>query len=284
MLNKLSSSSLNSIGKLILESHDFDLLVCKVAHLINRRPISFKVTLRESLDASMLEPITPEHLLYGRELLSVNIVPGLQEQNCSEPYDSVDHIRVEASKLRKALDKLNNLYHHEFLAQLMIQSIDKKDRYKPHSQKVISPGDIVLLIEPQTKRSNYPLGLIRDTVKNDLDEVTAAHIFKGRTRECVYRHVTSLIPILAFSENYDPNNLEELDAHSSPNKPRIPRFSRRAAKVSSGEKWRSNVVEIWFEIPIQFCIYVLFKLIKCWVDWFCCLFESIYFFLLGSWF
>ena len=61
---------IKAIGKTILDYPQFELLVSKTMHVINRRPISFKEALRDfTTEEEMPEPITPEMLLYGRELI-----------------------------------------------------------------------------------------------------------------------------------------------------------------------------------------------------------------------
>ena len=100
------------------------------------------------------------------------------------------------SSLKKANARLIELYHEEFLGKLLIQSIDKKDRYKPCLNKKLQVGDIVLLTDKFTKQSNYPMGIIKSVETNDLNEVTAAKVLKGDTKEIVYRHSSSLVPLL----------------------------------------------------------------------------------------
>ena len=73
---------IKAIGRKILRFPEFELLVAKTMHVVNRRPISFKEVLRDfSTEFEFPEPITPEMLLFGRELTSVNIIPDLQDNN-----------------------------------------------------------------------------------------------------------------------------------------------------------------------------------------------------------
>ena len=82
--------------------------------------------------------------------------------------------------------------------------------YKPVNHKRLSVGDVVLLKEPNTKPSNYLMGIVKSVVINDLDEVTGAAILKGRSREIVKRHVTSLIPLLS-SDQPDQSASDQVD-------------------------------------------------------------------------
>ena len=88
-------------------------------------------------------------------------------------------------------------YHSEFLTTLVNQAVDKKDRYLPVYHKLIKPGDVVLLVETHQKRYHYPMARVCEVETNSLGEVTSAYVFKGATREKVYRHVTSLILLLS---------------------------------------------------------------------------------------
>ena len=194
MVKQTKHLLVKSIGKNILTFEEFQLLIQKTNHILNRRPLTFKESLRETSTTDLPEPITPEHLIFGRELLSVNIIPALQPE-FGEDYSDSD-VRTEYSKLRSVINKQNKIYNSEFIAQLVSQSTDKQHRYKPISHKVIKPGDLVLLVEPNTKRSNYPMGKVVDVTINSIEEVTEAKVLKSNG-EIVKRHSTSIIPIIS---------------------------------------------------------------------------------------
>ena len=229
-----------SIGKVILKFRDFQLLVCKTQHIVNRRPIAFQTVLRQQdVMEELPTPITPEALLFGRDLMSVNVLPQLQPGALDEVDESsTDLIRSESNKLHQVFMKLNKLYHEEFLVQLLSQAIDKRDRYTPVYHQVLAPGDIVLLVEPLTKQTNYPLGIVKRVTKNELGEVTSAEVLKGRTREVVYRHASSLILLLHASPDSNEasdvsNSVESSNSGSSNLVHDIPeRPLRRAADVA----------------------------------------------------
>ena len=191
-----------SIRNLVLNIDDFQFLVSQIVHLINRRPVAFKEALR---DCSVLHEvpgaITPEILLHGRELVSINIIPqvrgGDEDPDWSNVTDSVEHIRTSFLKLNKARFLLHKLYNEQFIPLLISQAVNVKDRYKPSPHKSLMKGDIVLLKEPFLKPSSYPMALVINTVVNDIGEVTAIEVRKGRSREIVKRHAESVIPLLS---------------------------------------------------------------------------------------
>lgn len=219
-----------SIKNNILSYYEFEFLVCNITHLANRRPIAFKESLRESEINNVPEPITPELLIRGYELTSINLIPDLQDYQHSDiewqPNSDVSSIKNSYSKLRKVRSELIKVYQEEFLGNLIAQAVDRKDRYRPTKHKHINEGDIVLLKEQHTKPNYFPLGIVKQIVENDNGEVTGAIILKGKTNEQVKRHVTTLIPLLENKE-YIPKTLLQ-----NPVNNRVKRNCRKAAIIS----------------------------------------------------
>ena len=185
----------------VLKLREFEFIVCKTVHLINRRPIAFKESLRDSTSLEFPEPITPELLIHGFNLTSVNIIPALHAVNYDEcildpDFDVHNNIRVSCDKLSRVLANLMNRYNDEFIPHLISQATDEKTRYERKSHCKLELGDIVLIKEENTKPTNYPMGRIVKVSVNDLGETTGAVVLKGATGERVKRHASVLIPLL----------------------------------------------------------------------------------------
>ena len=194
-----------SIRNLVVERSDLEFLVEQIIHLANRRPVAFKESLRDnSVDEFVPSAITPENLVKGYDLISMNIIPELQDDFDDDPdWSSVDiheHIRDSHRNLSKARNYLKNIYNEEFLKNLAYQATNESGRYKPANSDSIEVGDVVLLREQHYKPSNFPMGIIQQIVKNDIGDTTEVVLLKGNTREKVRRHVTSLIPLLSRAE------------------------------------------------------------------------------------
>ena len=142
-------------------------------------------------------------MVRGYETCTLNIIPQLKPRDIDDPDFDLEcqSLSKDYERFCKARDRLNDIYHTEFMTTLITQAIDKKDRYKPVNHKCLQPGDIVLLIEPNIKRPSYPMARVQKVDVNSLGEVTAAYVFKGSTKELVYRHVNSLI-LLILSEGF----------------------------------------------------------------------------------
>lgn len=200
----------------------------KTMHIVNRRPVAFQEVLSDNtLQGELPTPITPEMLLHGRELISFNIIPQMQPNYYENFNDFVnsDNIRFNFKKLSECNEKLFNIYHHEFIQNLISQAIDQKDRYKPVKHKRLCIGDIVLLVEPNTKRNNYPMGIIKKITVNSLDEVTSAEVLKGKNKEIVHRHSSTIIPLLRS----DKSSVDDPVPHTYENDTRPARIERGAA-------------------------------------------------------
>ena len=117
----------------LLDYPDFEFLVSYVVHLANRRPIAFKEAPRDDKLDSASDPITPEHLIRGYELTSLNIIPELQNTPVIDPDwkdDSSRSIKDAYAKLRKVRTELLKLYQEEFLVTLIAKAVDRQDRYQ----------------------------------------------------------------------------------------------------------------------------------------------------------
>jgi len=191
-----------AVGKNVLCLKEFEFLMHQTIHLVNKRPVSFKESLRDNEDIP--SPITPELVVKGYHLTSLNIVPQLNYPNLDDDWynniDTPDSLKDDYEKLSKVRRKLMRIYNEEFLAVLISQATNKKGAYMPVKHKAVDVGDIVLLVEDNTKRCNFPMGRVLEINMNDLQEVTDVVVLKGNTKEKVSRHVTSLIPVLQVRE------------------------------------------------------------------------------------
>ena len=212
-------------------------MVCKIVHLINKRPVGFREGLRSVEPDELPSVITPELLLRGYECSAINIIPTLQTtEEVFSPNLRHENISEAYEKLIKVRERLIDIYNSEFRVNLINQATDKQGRFKLVTHKKVGVGDIVILVEKHTKRYFYPMGRVLSVDTNELGEVTAAKVFKGDSREIVYRHATTLIPLLtddqAVASAVQPktNEVQSVDKALPINKA-IRKNSKRKAAV-----------------------------------------------------
>ena len=234
-----------SIKKLVLDYWEFEFFVAQTIHLVNRRPIAFKEGLRDTVNSDIPDPITPELLLKGYTLVSLNIVPDLQSDPEPDP-EWIDNpsqkIRVDYEKLKKVRENLSEIYHTEFLGNLVQQAVNVKDRYRPKGHHKLQSGDIVILREPLLKPSDFPMAAVRDVQINDNGEVTGVTAYKGRTRELVKRHVSSVIPLLSSTDELDGQGKDSVANGKEPAQIVSSRVNirpeKRQAAITGQRNWR----------------------------------------------
>ena len=86
----------------VLDFRDFEVLVEQTVHLVNRRLIAFKEGMRDSITDEVPDAITPEILIHGHELLSINIIPDLQGNPDEDlNWTADDHVSKVLDKYKK---------------------------------------------------------------------------------------------------------------------------------------------------------------------------------------
>lgn len=183
-----------SIKNNVLDIKDFHFFVQHRIHVINKRPISFREVLRENSPSRDLpEIITPELLVKGREVHSINIVPELHTgplvSGASVP-DGDSH-----SPMAVVRQRLAKIYDEQLRQTLLTQATDKKGRYKTVRHTALQPGDIVLLADPFLKQYNFPVAMVCSVEKNSIGEVTEVIVTRQHKHK-LRRHVSSLILLL----------------------------------------------------------------------------------------
>ena len=207
---------------------------------MNRRPVAFKEALRDTdINKTLPDPITPDCLIRGYNLVSVNLIPELQrhpDPELDEDYlvSPCDKVKENYTKLHKVRSYLINIFHEEFLGNLIHQAVNAKDRFKPVKHTLLQKNDVVLIKEPYSKPNQYPMGIVRDVTINELGEVTGVTLLKGKTGEVTKRHSFNLIflfrPDVSSNEDKDSLNHDSNDSNSASTHTR---GKRKAAKINA---------------------------------------------------
>ena len=230
------------IGNQVLDMGDFNFIVCQTTCLVNKRPIAFREALRDNRSNLLPTPITPETLLRGHDLVTLDILPNHSvdvDPDWNPTKDKLTHIRNSYEKLNKNRKKLSDIYRDEFIADLTRQATNTKQRYASVKHEKLEKGDLVLLKEQHTKCIHFPMAIVQEVTSNSLGEVTDAIVRKGN-RENVKRHVNSMILLLKneISPTNQPSCIRDLpvsidtpDAHA--NRPKRTAATRCIGRMAS---------------------------------------------------
>ena len=188
-----------SIGNSVLDVFEFLFVLSQAVCIANKRPISFREALRDDgTFGDLPAPITPECLLRGHDLVTLNFLPGQGvdlDAEWSPESNSRMHIKSSFECLNANRQKMLEIYNEEFLADLTRQATNVPQRYKPIDHALVEVGDIILLKEECTKVTNFPMARVIKVTTNSRGEVTEVTARKGN-REEVRRHVKSVILLL----------------------------------------------------------------------------------------
>lgn len=227
-----------AIRNLVLTFNEFYFIVQQTKCIVNRRPIVFHDSLRENEITELPEVITPESLIHGRSLTTMMIIPELHSSIIEDP-DFDNQFKLEDfSTLVKARNRLIRIYNEEVVYKLIDQAINESNRFKPVGHRKLLVGDVVLIKDEMLKPQKYPLGIVKKTYSNELEEVTSVDVLKGDTKEILRRHVYSIIPLLTTNESQDQNKEGNLQIKEE--KKNV-RRSRKAALKGS------QLTREWFE-------------------------------------
>ncbi|XP_070543823.1 uncharacterized protein [Ptychodera flava] len=192
------------LGRSYVTFDELQTVVTEIEAIINDRPLTYT-----SSDFDDPQPLTPSHLLHGRQLTRL-------------PYDTPDIEQLEdptygvtKSALQKRSDLLAKLLSHfwqrwsrEYLTSL--RERDSLNTTKGTTENVINVGDIVLVEDNRVPRMKWNLAVVENLNYGNDNLVRSAEIKTkfGRTN----RPIKKLYPILELGADIDGNNLCDLNS------------------------------------------------------------------------
>ena len=129
---------------------DFEFVVAQAVSHVNKMPIGFKEGLRQDsrLTNTVPEPITPELLLKGYTVPSVNILHPIHDEEIDDPTWNSNNLQTPKKSLEKLQTvryNLRDLYHTKFLRNLADQATGVKGRYQKVQHKTLKVNDLASL-------------------------------------------------------------------------------------------------------------------------------------------
>eukprot|EP00794_Sanderia_malayensis_P001767 gene1767-biopygen1613 len=141
------------LGRSLISLSELYTLIKEVQAILNDRPLT-----TISSDINDLQPLTPNHLLFG---FNVTSLP-------HPPLDSVDYDPNfgNSSEISRAQHHRTTLYHHflqrfktEYLSLLRETHAHHNNKTHP-SRNVLQEGDVVLVADTDSPRHRWPLGVV----------------------------------------------------------------------------------------------------------------------------
>ena len=139
-----------TIGKARLKFDELYTVLVEVENTINSRPLTYLS------DENFQTSLTPNHLIYGRDLRSRN------DRNAKIDLQE-DELRIRVKHLRFILDHFENRFYKEYIIALR----EKHNYYSQKTQNTcpLEENDVVLIHEPNLPRSRWRKGRINELIK-----------------------------------------------------------------------------------------------------------------------
>ena len=162
------------LGDADVTDEELHTAICGAERLLNSRPITYV-----SSDPNDLSPLTPSHFLVGE--IGGPFAP--EALDCEQTYNP----RKQWHRVQQLLGQFWKRWRKEFLPSLNVR---KKWFHPRHNLK---EGDVVLIVEPNASRGQWPLGRVIEAYPGDDGLVRVVKV-KAKNKEYL-RPVHRLCPL-----------------------------------------------------------------------------------------
>ena len=162
-----------------LDTDSFHTLLCEVEAIINSRPIT-----NVSDDPDDLEPLTPNHILTGKSVVTIPPPGVFQREDV--------YMRRRWRRVQYLANLFWSRWRNEYL--LLLQSRQKWNVRQRNMMK----GDVVLVRDDTAPRSDWKLGLVEETENDQSGDVRAVTIKTHTTQ--LRRPINKLVLLVAADE------------------------------------------------------------------------------------
>ena len=172
-------------------------LILEIEVILNNRPIGV------DYDDDQEDVLTPNHLIFGRKLLSQN-----DNHEINEHHDSGSNEDLIKRKkmLSIILDHFWQRWRKEYLTSL--REMQQKDSNNKSTK--INENDVVLVYEDKQPRHLWKLGKVTKLLPSRDGKIRSAEIKVGKTNRIISRPVNRLYPLNIFKSD----NVHNTDTQS----------------------------------------------------------------------
>lgn len=168
------------VGRTTLTFVELQTVLLQIEAILNSRPLC------QLEDGDMIEPLTPNHLLFGRKLPQVNNEPA-----------SNDEVAMDTNRGKKRVRYIDTIVSHywERWRKEYVVSLRNWKNYKRSNASIPEVDDVVLIWEEHVSRQNWLLGRIIELIPSRDGVVRGAKVIVGKTRAVIERPINMLYPV-----------------------------------------------------------------------------------------
>ena len=160
-LNRIVKNALRKIlRKAKLTYEELETIIVEIEGVLNTRPLTYVD------DSDLTEPLTPSHLMYGRNIYAKSSF-GVIDETSESPTNRIKHVQ-------KLLDQFWKRFSAEYLCSL--RERDRVQRRKQDRSTTVSVGDVVLIHQKHIGRNSWPLGKVDRVICSSDGQVRGAEL------------------------------------------------------------------------------------------------------------
>ena len=160
-LNRIVKNALRKIlRKSKLTYEELETILIEIEGVLNTRPLTYVD------DSDLTEPLTPSHLMYGRNIHAKSSFGAIDETS-APPTNRIKHVQ-------RLLDQFWKRFSAEYLCSL--RERDRVQRRKQDRSTIVSVGDIVLIHQKHVGRNSWPLGKVERIICSSDGQVRGAEL------------------------------------------------------------------------------------------------------------
>jgi hypothetical protein len=158
------------LGEADINDEELHTAMCAAEGLLNSRPITYV-----SSDPHDMTPLTPNHFIIGQ----------LGGQFAAEAFDIEEQVKPVKRwrRVQQLISQFWKRWRKEFLPSLNVRS------KWFHLQRNLKVGDVVLVVDPNAKRGDWPLGRVTQVypAKDGLVRVVEVKVGKSIYKRPIHR-------------------------------------------------------------------------------------------------
>ena len=160
-LNRIVKNALRKIlRKSKLTYEELETILIEIEGVLNTRPLTYVD------DSDLTEPLTPSHLMYGRNIHAKSSFGAIDETS-APPTNRIKHVQ-------RLLDQFWKRFSAEYLCSL--RERDRVQRRKQDRSTIVSVGDIVLIHQKHVGQNSWPLGKVERIICSSDGQVRGAEL------------------------------------------------------------------------------------------------------------
>ena len=219
-----------TIAKSKLSYEELQTVLLEIELVLNSRPLC------SLFDDDQVEVITPNHLLFGRKLDTIN-------ENETTEFNSIN--RDSLTKRSRYLNIVINHFWQRWRSEYLTTLREQYYRVKKSSPTIPHENDVVLVYDEKQPRQNWKIGRITELITSSDNKVRAAKV-KLRNKNIIRRPVNRLYPVEVDTVEYNKNkpNIEAEKAKSDNNIPNKRRANETQTNVEKPLRTKRNAALI----------------------------------------